>query len=1345
MLERVAVRHLESGGKCLIRGGRLRARALPSSFWTHGTTEIDSSSATLAGLCLDPGECNSSADDPAAPPSLASDGRPESMGLDFLYPAKTLDYLYHLVTATVPRRATSATPFSSMAVRPVRCNFSPARTYATKAGGGVGVRPLSTVHGADGEHAIHTLQDLKDSGLEGKFDLAWNLYHSFFYHRPWERDFLCRYLLNSPDQREHLRLLEFCLSERPYRRTPCMDETICILHLRGGDQAAAWKHLEEVAQRTKEPEYRGFEYYLAYHIEKKEWKEVFRAYALLRSFHGTPYDDTINFPTVFSDMRRSIVPSKILEINRNLAWVIYDWVRALPPPSPTDPFALFIEDVAEDLIKSCLYHFTRWGSLWTPGSEKFWQICHDRNWEVSSSNWQRMLAYLAFNQREDWFIKLYSIYRETQQPDEAKLKILNDVLDILGHRKEFQAMQMVMEDIFLLEEKSRPNRITYNIVMKHLANLGAAAAVEEIFKLYRTRFHAISRAKDFAHLLQAYSKRGEINEVNRWFNDMSEKYRIEPDTLCYNILITAYGKAGDLDAAFFRIEEMLEKGISPDIYSYTSLMEGAANKGDIRTTEGLLDIIQRMTMVPNIRWYRILASCYVKAGQLERARQVIRTVLEDVPDQTPTSVYTVVIAGYVNARRFSEADELFLEMAQLGIPFNNITYGVLMHSLCLNSQPEVAEQTLDYMGEVGLDVTATEYSTVIAGYARIGNDVKAIELYKTMLDRGVQQNFGSLALLIRIVAQMERKQKRHDHILVLSEAEQVLEDVMVNFADYVDLSSSAAPKSAIPPWIFTPLMSIYTKHGAINRSLAIFEKFVDIAVSKRPQGAEPNLYMFELMMAVYQASGQVDAVQNLWKSLRRRARRYFEIMTDNGDWQVLPQNRQKLCPGLRYIMQTYVVRQEWEAVDREIENLAELGYELDNVNWNDYIQAVCQSGDVIKAVLICEKNLMNEWETMRPYYIAASQDERKAMVSAQIKLPERRPFFRTLETIASTLKQLSDRRIAGDIHAYRNLEEVERVAPATLEAVESLANLNERIQKDMMYRMQRQAFRGLDYTDTEPPPQERQMGQWDEEPERTELEDAEHFADLEREYLQSPGQPPELSETSGERIHGSMFSNPYQQHFPHEEELYENPIQSSPRRGKPGRYHDPNRPPKALEEAEFRAKFGAVKKEKEVEKFLEKTPQKPLLDRELPTAEEDSHVYQDNWSGRGTKARVVYRKGEERDGPIVVKKKKYRKPEPAEMEVKEVKEHMVEEEGEEEGFDAEYQRLLREQEEELLREMRELEMAKETSGSSSSEEEDVEEHNATAPSSAQLTAAETEVKTETETENEVENETEKKE
>ncbi|KAA8910558.1 hypothetical protein FN846DRAFT_939067 [Sphaerosporella brunnea] len=1075
MLERVAVHRLESGGLRFFRGGRSQRRMLHSAFWVHGAAELDLAAAAAS---LFGGGCGGAGED-RLPPEISTAPQPHARTswrraafaqLDFLYPPGALSFLRHLGSAIPRRKNGGLFPF----IAGKREYSSTTQTPPTEYEEIEEITELPElacpddidIRRPDGDD-YHKFQDFTMRAPPGQYESAW--YH---YCQKWRatmmdtpsaptkssekklhdeqmtRRIVAKYMLKSVHRLEWNRVVSMILSVHPLKWAEWDYENLVICFLRLGHPAEALYVLKKNVTLHPTSRDAGFEVFIKHYVMAGRWDLVKRAYQLLR---GTDIGRT-------ADRRRhlnsTILPS-IGDKGTIFAFIgkVMGWASTVPDRDAAG-FNRLDDHLAEDLVKACLSYITRphapwYGGLW----EEVFQFIENRpRWLNTRNAWERSLKYLAASRQDALATYRYSQYR-LRYLQHMDLDIMNRIVRCYARLQDFKGMQMIFDDIICFSDQLKPNRESYSILMAAAARRGDSKAVREILLKSLEEFPP-RHPQELNHIMQAHVERGELSEVIIWFNRISEEYKLKPDVISYNTLINGHAKVGDLDGAARRVQEMLDVGLKPDLTTYNIILKMFASRGDVAGAENIFDSIVQSGFELDTYSYQALAAAYVEAKDLLKADTLLAHIADHSFDKSPTPIWNTVISAHAARGEEHKVTELLKVMAEKGVPFDYYTYGIVLHSLCTAGKMEAAESTLEYIKDSGFHLSSDKYAILMVGYTRLGDFRKVWETFQKMLQSGLEADFNTLAVLLKSYAHSEAEDflEVEGNMVHLVSTEKMLDQIITEERE-LDLNSFDAVKTATPPWLFTPLINVYWKKSAWDRAIAIFNKFLRTSEAET-FGASPNLQMFKTMMQVYRGGGDVDGVRSMWQGLRNTALYLHRSVANKGTMpqRVLETYHGDICGALSIFIRAMAEIQDIEAIDAEIESVQTAGYQLDNVNWNDYVQALVLAGKLTQAAQICERQLMKQWNELRLYFFYSDPSVRGEEGKV---LPEIRPFIRTIEAIGTELKRLDELRKRGDVGAKAALVEIFREAPATWEACDGLESMESRASKEMMFRLQK--------------------------------------------------------------------------------------------------------------------------------------------------------------------------------------------------------------------------------------------------------------------------------------------------
>ncbi|KAJ4831200.1 hypothetical protein Tsubulata_007576 [Turnera subulata] len=152
--------------------------------------------------------------------------------------------------------------------------------------------------------------------------------------------------------------------------------------------------------------------------------------------------------------------------------------------------------------------------------------------------------------------------------------------------------------------------------------------------------------------------------------------------------------------------EMPVRNCDPDLYTYSTLMDGLCREDRIEEAVSLLDEMQIEGCFPNPVSFNVLINGLCKKGDLARAAKLV--------------------------------DNMFLK----GCVPNQVTYNTLIHGLCLKGKLDKAISLLDRMVSSKCMPNGVTYGTVINGLVRQRRAMDGVRVVISMEERGYHSSIS---------------------------------------------------------------------------------------------------------------------------------------------------------------------------------------------------------------------------------------------------------------------------------------------------------------------------------------------------------------------------------------------------------------------------------------------------------------------------------------------------------------------------------------------------------------------------------------------------------------------------
>jgi pentatricopeptide repeat protein len=476
----------------------------------------------------------------------------------------------------------------------------------------------------------------------------------------------------------------------------------------------------------------------------------------------------------------------------------------------------------------------------------------------------------------------------------------------LGDRKS------AMDVLRLVEKRHSAHHITYNIILKDLAQHGhIQQAVDFLKRMIKKEVHLTPRT--FAPLLQYYAKRGNTAGTHKVASLMTESQTI-PDVITYSILLESYSKAGDMQGAE-NVFEIFKKRWNPNLYIYNSMLFVYSKNNDM---DRLLSTYKHMTashVLANVVTYGILMQFYSRRKDLRAVESLLETMQSNgVPPSL--NCWTILMQTYFEQGRGQDAKKVLEHMIQTGLEPSQNTLSILIHSCIKSDQFSMAESIMQETIERSKESMTLPQHTLLSDsfideYAYEENIPETIE---DVLDRDHPQN----------------------------------------------------PVKALAPHLFTPLLSGYIEKGDFDEAKNLYTTMKELNV-------QTNSHVYVTLMKMFREEGDYDAVNTMWDAIQTP--QSSEKSVDVSGLSILlpqPENDHKpiltLKPTERKQHKTKNADSMPFALSVQMESLADQGkideiialwstlekeqFVFDESNWNRYISSLLELN---KPELACEE------------------------------------------------------------------------------------------------------------------------------------------------------------------------------------------------------------------------------------------------------------------------------------------------------------------------------------------------------------------------------------------------------
>ncbi|KAK9280577.1 hypothetical protein L1049_014271 [Liquidambar formosana] len=186
---------------------------------------------------------------------------------------------------------------------------------------------------------------------------------------------------------------------------------------------------------------------------------------------------------------------------------------------------------------------------------------------------------------------------------------------------------------------------------------------------------------------------------------------IQADLVACNSLLSYFCKAGFPSHVVEFYSDMIERGFTPDGYSFVGLLRGLCGAGKVEEAINVYHGIVMNHPVLDAHIHTVIMHGLIKVGYFHRA---IRLFRKAVVEKYPLDVvsYTVAICGLLKGGRTKEASTLYGQMKEVGIDPNAHTYKVMLFGFCKDRVANMVKQMLQEMIDARIELDFNTFNRV---------------------------------------------------------------------------------------------------------------------------------------------------------------------------------------------------------------------------------------------------------------------------------------------------------------------------------------------------------------------------------------------------------------------------------------------------------------------------------------------------------------------------------------------------------------------------------------------------------------------------------------------------------
>ncbi|PKI61448.1 hypothetical protein CRG98_018131 [Punica granatum] len=474
-------------------------------------------------------------------------------------------------------------------------------------------------------------------------------------------------------------------------------------------------------------------------------------------------------------------------------------------------------------------------------------------------------------------------------------------------------------------------------------------------------------------LLMSLSRFLMIDEMKKVYIEMLDE-KVSPNIYTFNTMINAYCKLGKVAEAEVYVRKIFQAGLSPDTFTYTSLILGCCRNRDVDGAYGVFVQMPQKGCRRNEVSYTNLLHGLCEAKRVDEALKLFSQMGED--NCFPTvRTYTVLIWGLCGSNRRSEAMDLFEEMPKRGCQPNLHTYTVLMDSMCKDNKVDEARRMLDGLLEKGLVPNVVTYNALMDGYCKEGRMDDALEVLALLESNSCSPNartynelicgysriknlHKAMALLDRMIERKLSPDLMTYNSLIHGQCKLGELDTAYRLLDMME-ESGLAPDQ----WTYGFLIDTLCKKSRVQEAHDLFE-------SLPKKGVKANEVMYTALIDGCCKAGKLEDAKNLVNRMLEEGclpnsctyNALIDGLCKEGKMEEALNMVEKVTKDLKPTVHTYTImikqmlaEGDFDHAQKVFEQMVSSGLQPDVFTYTTFLHAYCIQGRVKEAEHVMDK------------------------------------------------------------------------------------------------------------------------------------------------------------------------------------------------------------------------------------------------------------------------------------------------------------------------------------------------------------------------------------------------------
>ncbi|ESQ52123.1 hypothetical protein EUTSA_v10017758mg, partial [Eutrema salsugineum] len=329
----------------------------------------------------------------------------------------------------------------------------------------------------------------------------------------------------------------------------------------------------------------------------------------------------------------------------------------------------------------------------------------------------------------------------------------------------------------------------------------------------------------------------------------------QPDVICFNLLIDAYGQKFRYKEAESLYVQLLESRCVPTEDTYALLIKAYCLAGLIEKAEAVLIEMQKHHVTPSATVYNAYIEGLMKRkGNIEEAIDVFQRMKRDRCKPT-TETYNLMINLYGKASKSYMSWKLFCEMGSHQCKRNICSYTALVNAFAREGLCEKAEEIFEQLQEDGLEPDVYVYNALMEAYSRAGYPYGAAEIFSLMQHMGIEPDRASYNIMVDAYGRAGLHSGKTEKLSLALRKFSLF--IYVGETDAEAVFEQMKKLGIIPTMkSHMLLLSAYSRARDVTKCEAIVKEMSE-------NGVEPDTFVINSMLNLYGRLGQFTKMEKI--------------------------------------------------------------------------------------------------------------------------------------------------------------------------------------------------------------------------------------------------------------------------------------------------------------------------------------------------------------------------------------------------------------------------------------------------------------------------------------------------